>query len=209
MPSGTCWSKLRPMSASDAPVAGAEFVGHELRFPPCRQQHGHGVLGNGLRSAGRGIDLDAAPPRGLHVDIVEAGAGLDDELQIRCRGDVPGSQIQMAAHDDDLGVGKRAVDRSALDLNDLVAVPQRLDQLRRILSKQENVHRPPSVLVTRARWSRSAATGRNQLFPGAAISIIAKPQYVSIIDTFCTVFEKLEIVQILIIARYDTTFVLS
>ena len=110
--------------ADDAQRLAAQLDAHELRaLPACRrcsdacasgmwraqgQHQADGVLRGGDRVALRRVDDDdAAPGRRVDVDVVDAGAGAADDLQLAAGVEDVGGHLGLAA--DDRGPRSRAM----------------------------------------------------------------------------------------------------
>ena len=89
-----------PFAAPDRRVGGRDLAGDAV-------EQGEGVLGGRDRVAGRRVDDgDAGPGRRLEIDVVDADPGPPDDLQSRAGGDRLGVDLDLAADDERVVVGR-------------------------------------------------------------------------------------------------------
>ena len=108
---------------ADQEVAGAELLVDIVKALGAQQHHQDGVLGDGVGVAGgREDDLDVLLGGVVHVDVVETGALLADDLQVGAGVHHLGGDGLGAAHD---GIGLEL--GKLLDVGLLVVVAAELD----------------------------------------------------------------------------------
>src|SRR5215213_2971319 len=146
--------RLDPVSLAQAPVGDHDAAGERDHQPKCQLRY---RLGAGSGDADK---LDRARSDGRQVEVVESGAGPDEEAKVRCREDRR-ANAHPAAEDDGLPIGGgggevrfRGTDRQP----HVVSLLEERERGRCDLAGDEDPHHDP-VAAARSAPRTSTATG--------------------------------------------------